>query len=147
VIRLSAFATGCSPVVGKNGEKLEEPMARDDAPFAALAFKIMTDPYVGTLTFLRVYSGRWRARFSAEFHQAETRTHRTPGEMHANKREEISEVLAGDIAGGRFARHYYGRHALRPGHPIVLEAIEFPARLSASRSSRNQADQDRLVSR
>nr|AKQ01563.1 fusA-3, elongation factor G, elongation factor G [uncultured delta proteobacterium Rifle_16ft_4_minimus_1997] len=89
------------PVKGKHpvSQKDEERAPRDDAPFSALAFKIMTDPFVGTLTFFRVYSG---ALFSGSsiYNSSKGKRERIGRllKMHANKREEIKEVYAGDIA-------------------------------------------------
>ena len=73
-------------------------LARDDAPFAALAFKIATDPYVGNLTFLRVYSGTLRSGMTM-FNSVKNKKERIGRmvQMHANSREEVGEVLAGDI--------------------------------------------------
>src|SRR5207248_8157124 len=77
---------------------IERP-ASDEAPFAALAFKLMTDPFVGQLTFIRVYSGVLTAG-SSVYNATKQRTERVGRllKMHANKREEIKEVYAGDIA-------------------------------------------------
>src|SRR5207344_690772 len=73
--------------------------AQDDAPFAALAFKIMTDPFVGTLSFFRVYSGSLTSG-SSVYNSTRSKRERIGRllKMHANKREEIKEVYAGDIA-------------------------------------------------
>jgi elongation factor G len=73
--------------------------ASDDAPFSALAFKIMTDPFVGQLTFIRVYSGVMTAGQNA-YNATKQKSERLGRllQMHANKREEIKEVYAGDIA-------------------------------------------------
>ncbi len=116
------------PVTGKNGDAIEERWPRDDAPFAALAFKIMTDPYIGTLTFLRVYSGRLESG-SSVLNSTRGRRERIGRlvKMHANKREEISEVLAGDICAVGLRDTNTGDTLCDPGQPIVLEAIEFPA--------------------
>src|SRR5579871_3177469 len=87
------------PVVGKVDDgKMAERWPRDDEPFAALAFKIMTDPYIGTLTFLRVYSGKLESGNSV-LNSTKGKRERIGRlvKMHANKREEITEVLAGDI--------------------------------------------------
>ena len=87
------------PVVGiADGDKKEERWPRDDAPFAALAFKIMTDPYLGTVTFLRVYSGTLATGVSVlnSTKQKRERIGRL-FKMHANKREELTEIYAGDI--------------------------------------------------
>src|SRR4029079_10907760 len=83
----------------KGPDAIEERPARDDAPFAALGFKIMTDPFVGQLTFIRVYSGILTAG-STIFNSTKQKNERIGRllKMHANKREEIKEVYAGDIA-------------------------------------------------
>src|SRR4029079_2801119 len=80
-------------------DKVVERKADDDEPFSALVFKIMTDPFVGQLAFIRVYSGRLGAGDSV-YNVAKGRKERIGRlvKMHANKREEIQEVLAGDIA-------------------------------------------------
>ena len=83
----------------KGPDTIIERLASDDAPFSALAFKIMTDPFVGQLTFIRVYSGVMTAGSSA-FNSTKQKSERLGRllKMHANKREEIKEVYAGDIA-------------------------------------------------
>jgi len=100
----------------------------DNAPFSALAFKIMTDPYVGKLTFFRVYSGKCATGDSVL--NANTGNRERIGrlvQMHANKREEISEVMAGDIAAGiGFKKVTTGHTLCAQDHPIVLEAMTFP---------------------
>ena len=119
----------------------------DDAPFSALAFKIMADPFVGTLTFFRVYSG---ARSAGAFvHNASTGQRERLGrilKMHANKREEISEVHAGDIAaavGLRSAKT--GDTLCDEDHPIVLESIEFPEPvISIAIEPKSRDDQEKL---
>src|SRR5213075_1954547 len=80
-------------------ETLIERPSSDDAPFAALAFKLMTDPFVGQLTFIRVYSGVMTSG-SSVYNATKQKTERLGRllKMHANKREEIKEVYAGDIA-------------------------------------------------
>ncbi len=134
------------PVVGKVGDKLEERWPRDDSPFAALAFKIMTDPYLGTLTFLRVYSGRLQSGSSVlnSTKQKRERIGRIL-KMHANKREEISEVLAGDIAAVGLRDTTTGDTLCDPAHPIVLESIEFPEPvIRIAIEPKTKADQDKL---
>jgi elongation factor G len=100
----------------------------DDEPFSALAFKIMTDPYVGRLTFFRVYSGK--VKTGDQVLNAATGNKERIGrlvQMHANKREEISEVYAGDIAAGiGFKRVTTGNTLSDPEYPIALEAMHFP---------------------
>jgi elongation factor G len=134
------------PVVGKVGDKMEERWPRDDSPFAALAFKIMTDPYLGTLTFLRVYSGRLESGSSVlnSTKQKRERVGRIL-KMHANKREEISEVLAGDIAAVGLRDTTTGETLCDAAHPIVLESIEFPEPvIRIAIEPKTKADQDRL---
>ena len=134
------------PVVGKVGDKLEERWPRDDAPFSALAFKIMTDPYIGTLTFLRVYSGRLESGSSVlnSTRQKRERIGRLV-KMHANKREEISEVFAGEICAVGLRDTTTGDTLCDPAHPIVLESIEFPAPvIQIAIEPKTKADQDRL---
>ncbi len=134
------------PVVGKVGDKMEERWPRDDSPFAALAFKIMTDPYLGTLTFLRVYSGRLESGSSVlnSTKQKRERVGRIL-KMHANKREEISEVLAGDIAAVGLRDTTTGDTLCDPAHPIVLESIEFPEPvIRIAIEPKTKADQDKL---
>ncbi|MGO9058848.1 MAG: elongation factor G [Candidatus Binataceae bacterium] len=134
------------PMVGKVGDKMEERWPRDDAPFSALAFKIMTDPYLGTLTFLRVYSGRLESGSSVlnSTKQKRERIGRIL-KMHANKREEISEVLAGDIAAVGLRDTTTGDTLCDPAHPIVLESIEFPEPvIRIAIEPKTKADQDKL---
>jgi len=134
------------PVVGRVGDKVAERWPRDDAPFAALAFKIMTDPYIGTLTFLRVYSGHLESGASVlnSTKQKRERIGRLV-KMHANKREEISEVFAGDICAAGLRDTTTGDTLCDPAHPIVLEAIEFPEPvIKIAIEPKTKADQDRL---
>jgi elongation factor G len=134
------------PVVGKVGDKQEERWPRDDAPFAALAFKIMTDPYVGTLTFIRVYSGRLESG-SSVLNSTKGKRERIGRlvKMHANKREEIQEVLAGDICAVGLRDTTTGDTICDPAAPIVLEAIEFPEPvIRIAIEPKTKADQDKL---
>jgi len=134
------------PMIGKVGDKMEERWPRDDAPFSALAFKIMTDPYVGTLTFLRVYSGRLESGSSVlnSTKQKRERIGRLV-KMHANKREEITEVFAGDICAVGLRDTTTGDTLCDPAHPIVLESIEFPDPvIQIAIEPKTKADQDRL---
>ncbi len=111
-----------------------------------LAFKIMTDPYLGTLTFLRVYSGRLESGQSVlnSTKQKRERIGRIL-KMHANKREEISEVLAGDIAAVGLRDTTTGDTLCDPAHPIVLESIEFPEPvIRIAIEPKTKADQDKL---
>ncbi len=134
------------PVIGKNGDKVEERWPRDDAPLAALAFKIMTDPYIGTLTFLRIYSGRLESG-SSVLNSTKGKRERIGRlvKMHANKREEISEVFAGDICGVGLRDTTTGDTLCDPAHPILLEAIEFPEPvIQIAIEPKTKADQERL---
>jgi elongation factor G len=134
------------PMIGKVGDKMEERWPRDDAPFSALAFKIMTDPYVGTLTFLRVYSGRLESG-SSVLNSTEQKRERIGRlvKMHANKREEITEVFAGDICAVGLRDTTTGDTLCDPAHPIVLESIEFPDPvIQIAIEPKTKADQDRL---
>jgi elongation factor G len=134
------------PMIGKVGDKMEERWPRDDAPFSALAFKIMTDPYVGTLTFLRVYSGRLESG-SSVLNSTKLKRERIGRlvKMHANKREEITEVFAGDICAVGLRDTTTGDTLCDPAHPIVLESIEFPDPvIQIAIEPKTKADQDRL---
>src|SRR5262249_47178332 len=121
--------------------------ADDTEPFAALVFKIMTDPYVGQLSFLRVYSGFLRVG-SAVFNATRQRKERAGRllKMHANKREDIDEVYAGDIAAAVGLKNVStGDTICDPEAPIVLESIEFPTPvISVSVEPKTKADQDKL---
>jgi elongation factor G len=120
---------------------------RDDAPFAALVFKIMTDPFVGQLAFFRVYSGNLKS--------GDTVLSSTKGmkerigrllKMHANKREEIKEVYAGDIAAAVGLKNVTtGDTICDPLKPVVLESINFPAPVIAlAVEPKTKADQEKL---
>jgi elongation factor G len=127
--------------------KEERPVA-DDAPFAALAFKIMTDPYVGKLTFFRVYSGVLGSG-SYVYNSTKDRRERIGRllQMHANKREEISEVRAGDIAAAIGLRETRtGDTLCDDGKPIILEAMKFPEPvIDVAIEPKTKADQDKLA--
>jgi len=134
------------PVIGKNGDKVEERWPHDDAPLATLAFKIMTDPYIGTLTFLRIYSGRLESG-SSVLNSTKGKRERIGRlvKMHANKREEISEVFAGDICAVGLRDTTTGDTLCDPAHPILLEAIEFPEPvIQIAIEPKTKADQERL---
>jgi elongation factor G len=134
------------PVVGKVGEKIDERWPRDDAPFSALAFKIMTDPYLGTLTFLRVYSGKLETGTSV-LNSTRSKRERVGRmfKMHANKREELTEVFAGDICAIGLRDTNTGDTLCDPAAPIVLESIEFPAPvIQIAIEPKTKADQEKL---
>ena len=121
--------------------------AADDEPFAALVFKIMTDPFVGQLSFIRVYSGNI-CTGSSVINAATGKSERIGRllKMHANKREEISEVYAGDICAVVGLRNAAtGDTICDRKHPIVLEAIQFPEPvISVAIEPKTKADQDHL---
>lgn len=101
---------------------------QDDAPFSALAFKIMTDPYVGKLAFFRVYSGTLEAG-SYVLNSNEDKKERVGRilQMHANKREEIDQVYSGDIAAAIGLKYTStGNTLCDPDDPVILEIMEFP---------------------
>ena len=119
----------------------------DDAPFAALAFKIATDPFVGNLTFFRVYSGVLKSGDKV-INTVRSRRERIGRilQMHANDREEVTEVRAGDIAAAVGLKDVTtGDSLTHPGRRIVLERMEFPEPvISVAVEPRTRADQDRL---
>jgi elongation factor G len=122
--------------------------AADDEPFAALAFKIMTDPYVGKLTFFRVYSGTIKT--GDQVLNAATGNKERIGrlvQMHANKREEIKEVTAGDIAAGiGFKRVTTGNTLCDPSYPLALEAMHFPEPVvDVAIEPKSKVDEERLA--
>ena len=126
---------------------LAQRKASDEEPFAALAFKIMTDPYVGKLTFFRVYSGVLTAG-SYIYNSTKDRRERIGRllQMHANKREEIEEVRAGDIAAAIGLKDTKtGDTLCVEEHPIILEAMKFPEPvISVAIEPKTKADQDKL---
>ncbi len=138
--------TGLDP--RKAEETLVERPASDAAPFAALAFKIMTDPFVGQLTFIRVYSGVMTS--GSAVYNATKGKHERLGrllKMHASKREEIKEVYAGDIAAAVGLRSVTtGDTICDEKHPVVLEAMDFPEPVIAlAIEPRTKADQEKLA--
>ncbi|HEY6997464.1 MAG TPA: elongation factor G, partial [Candidatus Binatia bacterium] len=127
--------------------KPAERPAKDDAPFSALAFKIMTDPFVGTLTFFRVYSGTLNSG-SSVYNSTKSKRERIGRllKMHANKREEIKEVYAGDIAAAvGLKTATTGDTLCDENKPIVLESIDFPDPvISIAIEPKSKADQEKL---
>jgi len=121
--------------------------ADDKAPFSALAFKIATDPFVGTLTFFRVYSGTLRSG-DAVYNSVKGKKERVGRmvQMHSNDREEIKEVLAGDIAAGIGLKDVTtGDTLCSPDSIITLERMEFPEPvISVAVEPRSQPDQEKM---
>ncbi|MGH9363376.1 MAG: elongation factor G [Thermoanaerobaculia bacterium] len=119
----------------------------DSQPFAALVFKIMSDPFVGQLSYFRVYSGHVETGDSV-LNTAKRRNERIGRllKMHANKREELSEVWAGDIAAAVGLKNVTtGDTICDPKHPVVLEAMSFPEPVIAvSIEPKTKADQEKL---
>jgi elongation factor G len=130
-----------------NPEKTLTRKADDSEPFAALVFKIMTDPYVGQLAFFRVYSGSLNAGDSV-YNVAKGRKERIGRllRMHANKREEIQEIRAGDICAAVGLRTVStGDTICSDAAPIVLESIEFPTPvIQLAVEPKTKADQEKL---
>ncbi len=131
----------------KSVETIIERPAADDAPFSALGFKIMTDPFVGQLTFFRVYSGVLTSG-SSVYNATKQRSERIGRllKMHANKREEIKEVYAGDIAAAVGLKSVStGDTLCDEKHPIVLESMDFPTPvISLAIEPKTKADQEKL---
>src|SRR5437588_562302 len=136
------------PVEGENEKgKPAFRKASDSEPFAALAFKIMTDPYVGQLTFIRVYSGVLNSGDTV-YNSNRERKERIGRllQMHANQREEIKEVCAGDIAAAVGLKEAStGETLCNPGHIIMLERMVFPEPvISQAVEPKTKADQEKM---
>ncbi|MFY9529337.1 MAG: elongation factor G [Candidatus Acidiferrales bacterium] len=137
------------PVEGLSPDDGEPVLRRasDDQPFAALAFKIMSDPYVGHLTYIRVYSGVLKT--GASVYNSTRKTRERIGRllrMHANKREEIESIEAGDIAACVGLKNVTtGDTLCDENKPVVLESIEFPAPvISVAIEPKTKADQEKM---
>ncbi|MDA2925004.1 elongation factor G [Acidobacteria bacterium AH-259-L09] len=135
------------PGIDPNTQQLVQRQASDDEPFSALIFKIMTDPFVGQLAFLRVYSGSLDAG-STVYNSTRERNERIGRllKMHADKREEINKVFSGDIAAVVGLRDVStGDTICDKKHPVILEAMEFPAPvISVAIEPKTRGDQDKL---
>ena len=137
------------PVIGTTDDKKEvQIISNPKAPFYALVFKIMTDPFVGVLNFIRVYSGELKA--GSYVYNSRSRTKERVSRlvrMHANQREEIESIQAGDIAaivGVKEATT--GDTLCQEGHIMFLESIDIPAPvISASIEPKNKADYEKMV--
>jgi elongation factor G len=137
------------PVAGTvpNSDSVIVRQASDKDPFAAIAFKVMTDPFVGQLTFIRVYSGVLSA--GSYVYNSTKDTKERVGrllKMHANKREELKEVSAGDIAAVVGLKHTLtGDTLCDDKQPIILEIMEFPEPvMSVAIEPKTKADQEKL---
>jgi len=138
------------PIIGKDPDKKDaEAVRKADAkePFSALAFKVMTDPFVGQLTFIRVYSGVMSA--GSYIYNSTKGTKERVGrllQMHANKREDIKEVSAGDIAAAVGLKSTLtGDTLCDEKSPIILEAMEFPEPvISVAIEPKTKVDQEKL---
>ncbi len=139
------------PIKGKD-VKTGEPLERgnsDEEPFSALAFKIATDPYVGALTYFRIYSGKLEASSNQSFLNPVNSKRVRIGRivrMHANHREDVQELYAGDIAAAVGLKDVETGHTIcDPEHPIILESISFPEPVISIRIEPNsKADQEKL---
>ena len=130
----------------ENGEKVEL-TAGDDKPFAALAFKIATDPFVGRLTFLRVYTGSLQSG-SYVLNATKGKRERVGRllQMHSNQQHEIPEVFSGDIAAAIGLKNTTTGDSLTdPDHPLQLESMDFPEPvIQVSVEPKSKADQDKM---
>ncbi|HUK86675.1 MAG TPA: elongation factor G, partial [Terriglobales bacterium] len=138
------------PIKGHDPDHPEKPLERkaaDNEPFSALAFKIMTDPFVGQLAFIRIYSGKLKTGDSV-YSSRRQRSERVGRllKMHANKREEISEIYAGDICACVGLKNITtGDTICDERHPILLESIEFPAPvISVAVEPKTKGDQEKM---
>jgi elongation factor G len=137
------------PVQGvkPGSEEADERPATDDAPFSALAFKIMTDPFVGTLTFARIYSGKLEAA-STVLNSVKDKREKIGRMllMHANNREDIKEAYAGDIVALVGLKEVTtGDTLCSPVKPIILERMEFPEPvISVAVEPKTKADQEKM---
>ncbi len=138
------------PKIAENTKTGEETLiqADENAPFSALVFKIVTDPFVGRLAYIRVYSGRLNAG-SAVYNVSRGRKERVGRllQMHANHREDIKSVSAGDIAAVIGMKHTFtGETICAAGHSILLEPIKFPEPvIEVAVEPKTKADQDKLA--
>lgn len=141
--------TDIPPVVGKipRSDSVIVRHADDSEPFSAIAFKVMTDPFVGQLTFIRVYSGMLSAG-SYIYNSTKDNKERVGRilKMHANKREEVKEVSAGDIAAVVGLKNTLtGDTLCDEKNPIILESMEFPEPVMAvAIEPKTKADQEKL---
>ena len=150
VVRYLPSPIDIPPVNGvdpSDEEKVMERKADDKEPLSALAFKIMTDPFVGTITYIRVYSGVLNSG-TPVFNPLKNSTERVGRllKMHADKREEITAVGAGDIAAAVGLKDTYtGETLCDKSKPIILESLNFPDPvISVAIEPQTKADQEKL---
>lgn len=136
------------PIKAENimGKEIECPPS-DDAPFSALAFKVVSDPFVGRLVYFRVYSGKIEA--GAQIYNSTTQKRERIGRlllMHANRREEIESADTGAIVATLGLKNTFTGHTLcDPSHPLLLESIKFPEPvISVSIEPKTTVDQDKM---
>ncbi len=130
-----------------NEEELLDRPAADETPFAALAFKVMSDPFVGKLVFFRVYAGHLSSgSYVLNTSTGERERISRIVRMHANTREEVSDVYAGEIAAAVGLKSTFTGHTLcDENHPIVLESIKIPEPvISIAIEPKTKADQDKM---
>jgi len=134
--------------INPNTGETEARRPRDDEPFSALAFKIMSDPYVGKLTYLRVYSGRIKAGTNIWNARAHKERSTKLLLMHANKREELEHALTGDIvAAVGLKKTVTGDTLCEYDYPIMFETMEFPEPvIRVAIEPKTRADQEKLGS-
>ncbi|MEZ4674114.1 MAG: elongation factor G [Caldilineaceae bacterium] len=135
---------GTDPITGEVAQRESDA----DQPFSALVFKIMTDPFIGRLAYVRVYSGRLEA--GTTVYNANNRRRERIGrllQMHADKREEIKTCEAGDIAAVvGLKQSFTGETLCDPNHEILLETIEFPEPVvNVAIEPKSKADQDKMT--
>ena len=150
IIKFLPSPVDLPPIKGidpKTGKEIER-KSSDDEPFAALAFKIATDPYVGTLTYFRVYSGHLK-KGSYVFNTTTGEKERIGRilRMHANMRKDIDEVFAGDIAATVGLKNTFTGHTLcDENYPIILEQITFPEPVISIRiEPKSKADEEKMT--
>jgi len=138
------------PMIGHNPDNMEEEIIRkadDSEPLSALGFKIMTDPFVGQLIFIRIYSGVLKTGDTV-LNPRTTKTERIGRllKMHANKREEITEIMAGDICAAVGLKNLVtGDTICSPKDPIALERIDFPKPvIEVAVEPKTKADQEKM---
>ncbi len=150
VVRYLPAPLDVEAIEGHSVKDAEEVIARkpsDDEPLSALAFKIMSDPHLGKLTFVRVYSGRLESGSSVQ-NSVKGKKERIGKiyRMHANKREEIASVGAGDIVAVMGLKDTTtGETLCDPAHPVILESMEFPAPvIQVAIEPKSKGDQEKL---